>query len=132
MSRKAPVKRPAPRGATLVAATMECCPSTMQTCSRALKLLADDTRLAIVDLLLSGPQHVHQINDLLQIDPTLLSHHLRVLREAGLITAVREGKSIIYRLTSNVRPTGRKRTVDFGCCVLSFRPQPRQVRKVRT
>lgn len=106
--------RSAPSAATGVAA------STMATCSRALKLLADDTRLAVVEQLLSGPRHVHEINACLHIDATLLSHHLRVLREAGLVRAEREGKSILYRLAPEVRLAQRGRAIDFGCCRLSF------------
>lgn len=95
--------------------------ATMETCSRALKVLADETRLAIVEQLLDGPRHVHEINADLDIDATLLSHHLRVLREAGLVASERDGKSIIYRLAPAVRPEPRRRALDFGCCTLSFK-----------
>lgn len=104
--------------------------STMATCSQALKLLADDTRLAVVEQLLAGPRHVHEINAELRIDPTLLSHHLRVLREAGLVSAEREGKSILYRLAPSVRLAQRRRVLDLGCCRLSFNA-PATVKKVR-
>lgn len=98
--------------------------STMATCSRALKLLADETRIAVIEQLLSGPRHVHEINAELHIDPTLLSHHLRVLREAGLVLTEREGKSILYRLAPEVRLAQRGRAIDFGCCRLSFSRRP--------
>jgi DNA-binding transcriptional ArsR family regulator len=110
--------RSSPSLATGVAA------STMATCSRALKLLADETRLAVIEQLLSGPRHVHEINSELCVDPTLLSHHLRVLREAGLVATEREGKSILYRLASEVRLAQRGRAIDFGCCRLSFSRGP--------
>lgn len=96
--------------------------STMATCSRALKLLADETRLAVIGQLLAGPRHVHEINADLHIDPTLLSHHLRVLREAGLVCTEREGKTILYRLAPQVRLAQRRKVLDFGCCELSFKP----------
>jgi ArsR family transcriptional regulator, arsenate/arsenite/antimonite-responsive transcriptional repressor len=35
------------------------------------------------------------------ISPTLLSHHLKVLRHAGLITATRRGRFIDYTLDAN-------------------------------
>lgn len=97
--------------------------STLATCSRALKLLADETRLAVVEQLLAGPRHVHEINAKLEMDATLLSHHLRVLREAGLICSSRKGKSIIYRLAPELRRVPRRRALDFGCCELNFKPQ---------
>ena len=106
--------------------------SSMATCSRALKLLADGTRLAVIQQLFSGPRHVHEINAVLHIDPTLLSHHLRVLREAGLVCADREGKSMIYRLSPDVRLAQRRRVLDFGCCELTFKPvgPPKQQRNL--
>ncbi len=97
----------------------------MATCSRAMKLLADETRLAVVQQLLAGPRHVHELNAELNIEPTLLSHHLRVLREAGLVCSDREGKSIVYRLAPSVRLSQRRRALDFGCCELSFKPAGR-------
>lgn len=36
--------------------------------------------------------------DVAQVSPTLLSHHLKVLREAGLITGVKRGRWIDYSL----------------------------------
>lgn len=110
--------RPAPITVGNVAA------STMAKCSRALKLLADETRLAVIGQLLSGPRHVHEINAELHIDPTLLSHHLRILREAGLVCTEREGKTILYRLAPQVRLAQRRKVIDFGCCRLSFSRLP--------
>ena len=101
-------------------------------CADYMKVLADETRLAVVQQLLAGPRHVHEINAELNIDGTLLSHHLRVLREAGLVSTEREGKSILYRLA----PGQRRRAIDFGCCQISFSPsaspaKPTSIRKVK-
>ena len=90
------------------------------TCADRLKVLADETRLAVVAQLLEGPRHVGEINAQLGIDPSLLSHHLRVLREAGLVTAERDGKAVLYQLARAVRPTRKGKALDLGCCLLSF------------
>lgn len=39
--------------------------------------------------------------DAVGISPTLLSHHLKVLREAGLIVGMRRGRWIDYAVDSN-------------------------------
>ena len=103
-------------------ATGSICGPTAQraTCAGYMKVLADDTRLAVIQQLLKRPLHVHEINAELHIDPTLLSHHLRVLREAGLVRVEREGRSLLYRLSSEIRMRQRRRVLDFGCCQLSF------------
>lgn len=116
---------------TTIVATINETAHSGKSCADFMKLLADETRMAVVQQLLAGPRHVHEINVDLKIDPTLLSHHLRVLREAGLVVAEREGKSILYRLAPAVRPAQRRRAVDFGCCQLSFN-SPTPVKKVRT
>ena len=67
-----------------------------RSCADLLKVLADQTRLAVVEQLLDGPRHVGEINAALRLDPSLLSHHLRVLREAGLIGSQRRGTWIYY------------------------------------
>lgn len=89
-------------------------------CASRLKVLADETRLAVLAQLLDGPRHVGAINEKLQVEPSLLSHHLKVLRQARLVTAVREGKQVIYRLAADVSKRGPDRAIDLGCCLISF------------
>lgn len=50
-----------------------------------LKALADPNRLRIFNLLIQGDSCNGELNERLGLPPNLLSHHLRVLREAGLV-----------------------------------------------
>jgi ArsR family transcriptional regulator len=88
------------------------------SCANVLKLLAEETRLGIVEQLMEGPRHVGEINEVLGIDQSLLSHHLRVLRDGGLVEAERDGKAVLYRLVPAVRRSDRG--LDLGCCRLTF------------
>lgn len=90
------------------------------SCAERLKALADETRLSVVRQLMAGPKRVSEINAELQVEQTLLSHHLKVLREMGLVVAEREGKSMLYRLAPNVGSAKLRSGIDLGCCVLSF------------
>ena len=90
------------------------------SCVRQLKTLADSTRLAILGLLESGPKHVYEMNAVLRLEQSLLSHHLKVLRSEGLIVAARDGKAVLYQLGSKVISVNGYRTIDLGCCFLSF------------
>jgi len=92
-----------------------------ESCAGILKVLADETRLAAVRLLMDGPRRVGALNDDLDVEPTLLSHHLRVLREAGLVEARRIGKAVEYRLSESVDSRRRGRVLELGCCRLDFR-----------
>jgi ArsR family transcriptional regulator len=54
------------------------------------KALADTNRLRILDLLMHGDSCNCELNEKLGLPPNLLSHHLRVLRQAGLIHSRRD------------------------------------------
>ena len=92
------------------------------SCAELLRALAEDTRLAVMRSLLDGPRRVSELNDTLCLEPSLLSHHLRVLRERGLVEAEREGKAVLYRLAPHVASRRRGSVLDLGCCQLSFEP----------
>jgi ArsR family transcriptional regulator len=59
---------------------------------------ADPTRLAILQTLTAGTTCVCELQSRLPIAANLLSYHLKVLREAGLIVGVRRGRWIDYSL----------------------------------
>ena len=60
--------------------------------------LGDANRRAIVGLLRPGERSVQQIADQLPISRPAVSKHLRVLREAGLVTEEARGTRRLYRL----------------------------------
>lgn len=69
------------------------------------KALGDPTRLALA-LALTGADGELCVCDLAWISgraENLVSHHLRVLRAAGLATSRREGKMVLYRSTTACR-----------------------------
>ena len=55
-----------------------------------LRILSEPRRLAILDLLMQGVQCNCELGDKLNMAPNLISHHLGVLREAGLVQAERD------------------------------------------
>lgn len=89
-------------------------------CADVLRSLADETRLGVMRLLLDGPQAAGALCAALGIDPTLLSHHLRVLRERGLIERERQGRRLLYRVAPAVLRKRRGNLLDFGCCSIKF------------
>lgn len=63
-----------------------------------LQALTDENRLRILALLGEGEACVCELQSALAIGQSLLSHHLRVLREAGLVRDRREGRWVHYSL----------------------------------
>ena len=92
-------------------------------CVKKLKVLADTTRLAVVNALYDAPQHVGELGKVLNIEQSLLSHHLSILRKAGLVNAVRDGKAVLYQLAPGVSGIKNRRAINLGCCELAF-PKP--------
>lgn len=62
------------------------------------KMLGDPSRLRIVIATLEGPVPVSDIAEQLGLSLSLVSHHLRLLRAARLVTADRRGKQIFYTI----------------------------------
>src|SRR5688572_12242146 len=63
------------------------------------RLLADETRLRILRLFIeSGEHHVRALCDKLGQSQPAVSHHLALMRTAGLIECRRQGKHNFYRL----------------------------------
>ena len=91
-------------------------------CVGRLKVLADETRLAVIESLMDGPKHVGELVDLVGVEQSLMSHHLKVLRDAGLVQARRDGKAVLYRLSAHVTGASGGKAIDLGCCRLSFDP----------
>src|SRR6185312_4937582 len=60
--------------------------------------LSDETRLGIVELLRGGERCVCELTDALDAAQSRLSFHLRVLRDAELVTDRREGRWVYYTL----------------------------------
>lgn len=66
------------------------------------KALSDSTRREILALLKNGAMTAGEISARFEITGASISHHLSVLREAGLITDDRRGKYIYYELNMTV------------------------------
>ena len=64
------------------------------------KALADDNRLEILELLISGEKCGCELLEALNIGQSTLSHHMRILCEAGLVDAFKEGKWMHYSLSA--------------------------------
>lgn len=81
--------------------------------SETLRALADPTRREILRLLGEGDRAAGEIPAAFDISAPSVSHHLSVLKQAGLVTSRREGQSIIYSLNSTVVQEFLQELMDF-------------------
>ncbi len=68
-----------------------------QTIAEIFKQLGDTTRVRIFFLLCHREECVINISAMLDMSSPAVSHHLRPLRNSGLIISRREGKEVYYR-----------------------------------
>ena len=66
------------------------------------KALSDSTRRRVLELLRQGPMSAGDLADHFPVSKPTMSAHFAVLREAGLITPEKSGKTVTYRLNLSV------------------------------
>jgi len=71
----------------------------LSSLSEVFRLLADPSRLRILIQCKNGPKSVTEISETLELSQSLVSHHLRHLRAARLVTRIRRAKQMIYEIT---------------------------------
>lgn len=99
-----------------------------EVCARRLKALAEPERLRIVTCLFAGPKTVGDMAAELTDEVVKVSHHLGVLRNAGLVTATKRGRFVEYALHPDVSPAAKRNeplsAIDLGCCRLELTGLP--------
>ena len=74
-----------------------------------LRAIADPNRLKILCVLQSGSKCVCEIVPLIRISDKLASHHLKQLKDTGLLIESREGKFIRYSLDKKAIKENKKK-----------------------
>jgi DNA-binding transcriptional ArsR family regulator len=77
------------------------------------KALNDPTRREILEMLKDGDLTAGEIADRFHISKPSISHHLDLLRQAELVTSVKEGQFIYYSLNTTVMDEMLKWFVQF-------------------
>ncbi len=72
--------------------------TSLDILTRRFKALSDQNRLRILDRLRGGERCVCELTDALDEGQSLLSFHLKTLKDAGLVTDRREGRWAYYAL----------------------------------
>ena len=96
--------------------------SFISKCSKSLKALSDLNRLKILELLFNGELCVSDMVKALKIDQPKVSHHLAILKRAGVIVDRRQGRKIIYSLHPAVyKKSEYVDKIDFGFVSVEFK-----------
>ena len=68
------------------------------------KMIANSRRLRIIQLLSKTEMNVGDIADALQVQPSNISQHLRVLRSHNVVKTRKEGQTVFYSLSNSRLP----------------------------
>lgn len=100
MAREAPRRAEAPPAAACCPTSPRTAPRELKPYARLFKALGDETRLEMLGLLAAtkGELCVCDIETHFDLSQPTISHHLKILREAGLVTAERRGTWVYYAL----------------------------------
>jgi DNA-binding transcriptional ArsR family regulator len=71
-----------------------------------LAAVAEPTRLRVLWQLAKGPQHVGALADMVKIPMVNMSHHLGVMRQAGVLDDEKDGRRVVYRLHPDIARPG--------------------------
>lgn len=82
------------------------------------KALADETRQKIMAMCCCQTVSVGEIVDALDVAQPTVSHHLKVLKNAGLVHSVRQGKQVLYTID--------QQRLAQGCCQVAENFAPDQ------
>jgi len=78
-------------------------PVGMEAAVSLLQAVADPIRWAVLQRLTAEPLCVCKLQEQIPIATNLLSYHLKVLREAGLVTTSRRGRWIDYAIAPDAQ-----------------------------
>ena len=67
-----------------------------------LKALSDPTRRKILELLKKGPLSAGEIGEHFEMTGATLSHHLSILKKAGLVDDNKKGTFVYYEINTSV------------------------------
>ena len=66
-----------------------------------LKAVADENRIKMMDLLKKGPMCVSDLCEHFDMKQPSVSHHLTILKSAGVVSSEKCGKEMLYRLNDD-------------------------------
>ena len=97
-------------------------PLQSERCAHLLKALAEPERLRIVQALRKGTRNVTELSEELKSELVNVSHHLTVLKNAGLVESRKQGRFVLYTLAPGLLQIegAEAEHLNLGCCRLEL------------
>jgi ArsR family transcriptional regulator, nickel/cobalt-responsive transcriptional repressor len=93
-------------------------PTDAKKCADKLQAIAEMNRIRIIDCLRTGSKNVTELAKLLNVEIVNVSHHLGVLRTAGLVQDEKHGRFVVYSLHPKLftNDNAKATYLDLGWC----------------
>ena len=92
-------------------------PKVATEVARQLQAIAEPNRIRIIDCLRTGAKNVTQLATLLKVEIVNVSHHLGVMKQAGLVENEKDGRFVIYSLHPSFKNAS---VIDLGWCKVTI------------
>lgn len=89
-------------------------PPSVADLARLLKVIADETRLRILGAIAERPLTGKDLAERLDLTPPTISHHMRKLTDAGIVTAESDAQKQIYSLNTDLLLASRRVPTEDG------------------
>ncbi|MCE9565920.1 MAG: metalloregulator ArsR/SmtB family transcription factor [Planctomycetes bacterium] len=89
-----------------------------KVCADMLQAIAEPNRIRIIECLRTGSMNVTQLAKALSVEIVNVSHHLGVLRTAGLVQDEKKGRFVVYSLHPKIfnNESNKATHLDLGWC----------------
>lgn len=93
-------------------------PKQAKLCADMLQAIAEPNRIRIIECLRTGSMNVTQLAKALNVEIVNVSHHLGVLRTAGLVQDEKNGRFVVYSLHPKIfnNESNKATYLDLGWC----------------
>jgi ArsR family transcriptional regulator len=87
-------------------------------CADMLQAIAEPNRIRIIECLRTGSKNVTELAKMLNVEIVNVSHHLGVLRQAGLVQDEKHGRFVVYSLHPKLFDNSSPKAtfLDLGWC----------------
>jgi DNA-binding transcriptional ArsR family regulator len=94
---------------------------THKDASRLFQAIGEKSRLKIIKLCIDHECSVDELLDKTGLEKTLLSKHLKVLRDADILQSRRNGRQASYKVNRKIRSTKALHTINLHCCEIKLK-----------
>ena len=92
-----------------------------KNCAKLLQAIAEPNRIRIIECLWEGSRNVTELHKILEVAIVNVSHHLGVLRSAGLVQDKKQGRFVLYSLSPKYfrEDPASAKSLDLGWCQIA-------------